>query len=324
MRAIVAFLCVFTALPVMLSAQAVPVLSLAAWYPLDSNTLDYAGGALHGTPAGTALYGTDRFGNPNHCYEVTGNTNFIWLPAANWVNGNYSVSAWVNVTQTEAYPRLYDFSNGYVIDNVVGKLSHSYNGCPTNENYDSNGNGDACFSPNVLPLNTWTHLVYIVRGNQYEIWMNTILVATTITNYPPQPVYRTLNKLGGSNAPLNDPTYSLIDDFRLYDRAINYEEIVMLYNEGQLSTGINTTVTAGSLSPNPASEFLDVQLSGASADNASYTIYNSVGELVASGSWLAGAAQTAQRIDVAMLERGIYFLQIHCKNSVSTIKWLKI
>jgi Concanavalin A-like lectin/glucanases superfamily/Secretion system C-terminal sorting domain len=324
MKKVAVWLMLLIALPQFLPAQVVPTLSLAAWYPLDSNTLDYAAGALHGTSAGTALYDTDRFGNANHCYLVAGNTNFIWLPPNNWVNGNYSVSGWVKIIQTAGFPRLYDFSNGYTIDNVVGKLSHNFNACPTNENYNSNGNGDAFFCTTSLPINTWKHLVYIARGNQFEIWIDAVFAGTFTTSFPPQSVFRTLNKLGGSNAPLNDPTYAYIDDFRVYDRAINYEEIVLLFNEGVLQTGINTIHQSFSVQPNPVVSELTINWQQTSNALMRYSIYNTQGQLLLEGEPPTVAGDNILRLDVELFERGVYYLQIQNESGISVVKWVKI
>ena len=237
----------------------VPTSGLVAYYPFNNNLYDLIGGR-NGTSAGTEAYYTDRWGNTNACYDVVDNSNHIMLPNDNWVNGDYSVSAWVNVKQIASFPRLYDFGNGYGINNAVGKLSHSGNGCPSLEYYASSTNdGSYYLSTTSFTTNTWAHIVYVFSGVTMKIYMNNVLIGTYSGMHIPESIYRTSNKIGGSNAPMHDDTYAYIDDFRLYDRAISDPEVAQLYNEPNNITAINEynlEETLFFLYPNPVNNVL--------------------------------------------------------------------
>ena len=237
-------LILFLGINSLLSAQ-VPTAGLSAYYPFNGNTNDYVG-TRHGVPVGTAQYGTDRFGMANGCYDVVDNTNYIDLPADTWIYGDYSVSAWVKVKQQMPFPRVYDFSNGYMVNNVAGEISHSGSGHggPAMGYSASSSSESSYFSFNTLSLNTWHHLVFISNGTQMSVYVDNVLDGMVIGNHIPENIYRTQNKIGGSNAPLNDDTKAFIDDFRLYDRAINEEEVGELFNEPNITTGVHETEKA--------------------------------------------------------------------------------
>ncbi len=305
----------------------VPTNSLSAYYPFNNNTLDYVG-SRHGVSAGVAQYGTDRWGAANACYDVVGNSNHIMLPNDYWIYGDYSISAWVKVKQTESYPRLYDFSNGYCIDNVLGKLSHSGNGCPSIEYLVTGQTGSYYMSTTLLNINTWYHLVFISSGMQMYIYVNNMLIGTYNGNYMPQNVFRTSNKIGGSNAPLQDDTQAYIDDFRLYDRAITPEEVTQLFNEPENPNPVNVIknkeiITHLSISPNPTTSQLSVDFMSSSNKETTFQIYDHLGKLVNVQKTETIIGQNKIIVNTQSFVNGFYYLSISSEDKIKNIKFIK-
>lgn len=309
------------------SLAQVPTNSLSAYYPFNNNTLDYVG-TRHGVSAGTPLYGTDRWGSANACYDVNGNSNHIMLPNDYWIYGDYSISAWVKIKQTESWPRLYDFSNGYCMDNVLGKLSHAGNGCPTIEYLVTGQTGSYYMSNTPLTVNTWHHLVFISSGLQMSIYLNNVLIGSYTGNYIPQNVFRTSNKIGGSNAPLQDDTQAFIDDFRLYDRAITPEEVTQLFNEPENPNPLsvienNEIITNLSIFPNPATSQLNIDFMSLSNSETTFQIYDNLGKLVNVQKTKMLIGQNKMVINTHCLTNGFYHLTISSEDNIKNIKFVK-
>lgn len=304
----------------------IPTAALSGYYPFNGNTLDYVG-TRHGVSYGVASYGTDRWGNSNSCYDVLNNSNHILLPNDNWVNGDYSVSAWVKIKATESYPRLYDFGNAYGVNNAIGKLSHAGNGSPSMEYYASSTmDGSYFLSTTVLVIGTWYHLVYISSGTQMKIYINNLLVGVYSGTHIPESIFRTSNKIGGSNAPLEDNTQAFIDDFRLYDRAIQPQEVTILYNEVENVTGvknINNNLSQVSLYPNPSFNQLNLSLLSNKNQKASIKVIDNIGNLVMTYERELIIGQNIISSDIENLTSGFYFLSITSGDETQNFKFVK-
>jgi hypothetical protein len=306
----------------------VPSNSLTAYYPFNNNTLDYVG-ARDGVSAGVAQYGIDRWGAANACYDVVDNTNYINLPADYWIHGDYSVSAWVKAKQTLPFPRLYDFANGYSINNAAGHLSHAGSGNVGPAMGYSNGSFESsCFSQNALSLNDWHHVVYISSGYQLSIYVDGVLDASVTGNFMPENIFRTQNKIGGSNAPLNDATNAFIDDFRLYDRAITPEEVTQLFEEPENPNPVSVAETTDIISnlsvfPNPATNRLSIDFISLSNKETIVNVFDNLGKLVYAqkAETLIGPNKIA--IDIQSLANGFYHLTISSDNKSSNVKFVK-
>lgn len=308
-----------------INAQSIPTASLSAYYPFNNNTLDYVG-TRHGVSAGVAQYGTDRWGNANACYDVVDNTNYINLPADYWIYGDYSVSVWVKVKQTMSYPRIYEFANGYGINGAIAKLCHAGNGGPTLEYAINLSNESHYFSSNTLALNTWYHLAFVTSGTQMSIYINGTLIGTYAGNHAPENIYRTKNKIGGSNAPLNDATKAYIDDFRLYDRAITQEEVTQLYNEPNNFVGIKEmerTIHQIDLFPNPSNDKTTLTFSSVSEQTLDVEIVDNLGKLVYTMNYTANTGKNELNLDMKNIAPGFYFVRIKSESFAETIKLIK-
>jgi hypothetical protein len=305
----------------------VPTNSLSAYYPFNNNTLDYIG-TRHGiVPVGAEQYGTDRWGHLNACYDVVGNSNHIMLPNDYWIYGDYSISAWVKVKQTESYPRLYDFGNGYGVNNAIGKLSHGGNGSPTLEYYASSTvDGSNYLTNSFLNIGTWYHLVFISSGTSMKIYKNNVLIGTSNGSHIPENVYRTSNKIGGSNAPLQDDTQAFIDDFRLYDRAITPEEVTQLYNEPDDFVGINEAVMTLNdvvISPNPVSDQVSIRFSSNSLQQVNVKVFDNLGKLVINQNQQSTIGQNLIELNSQKLADGLYFISISNGINSKNMKFVK-
>jgi len=91
------------------------------------------------------------------------------------------------------------------------------------------------------------------------------------------------------------------------------------------AVGIDEASLANNVSifPNPASDFLEVNINRQNGNVVKMEIVNALGEIVFS-SEEAGQATFARRIDCSMLATGIYFLKVEAGNETVTRKFTKI
>ncbi len=295
----------------------VPTNGLTAYYPFDGNTLDYAG-TRNGVPVGTAQYETDRWGYANHCYNVTSHADYINLPSDVWVSGDYSISTWIYVTQVCSYPRIFDFSNGYCINNAVGKMSNAGNSCPTMEYYVSSASTGQAFLTNVnLSINTWYHIVFVQQGTNMQVYINNVLAGTKTNTTPPQNIVRNQNKIGGSNAPLNDDTKAYFDDFRIYNVALSATEVGQLFNEPQSTNSISKVVSENSIIyPNPSNDYMQIKLAE-NIEVGELLIINELGQTVLKREVHKGL----NNVNISELPNGFYnYILLQNKNKVTSGK----
>jgi hydrogenase maturation factor len=56
---------------------------LVAYYPFNGNANDLSGNGYNATTVGVSL-ATDRFGNPNKCYNFAGTSTYVQCPSATY------------------------------------------------------------------------------------------------------------------------------------------------------------------------------------------------------------------------------------------------
>jgi len=149
----------------------------------------------------------------------------------------FTVSAW--------FQRLADMPDN---ETLVGK---GFNGDPENLNYllrvrktdntvcwfweHSSGTNDDLSSSVVPELGQWYHAVGVWDGTEQKIYVNGVERNSTIPAGLPdssgnRPVV--IGRMFGGSSPAGQDFNGLIDDVRIYDRALSDEEILQLYQEG--------------------------------------------------------------------------------------------
>ena len=127
-----------------------------------------------------------------------------------WINPTASQSGWRTImqSQTDAY-----FLNA---SNSAGPLRPSGGG--------TFGAGTAYVSgPTASPVNAWTHVALTYDGTTLRLFVNGIQAATKATTGT---IQATANPLWiGGNSPTASTSTGLIDEVRVYNRALTQAEI---------------------------------------------------------------------------------------------------
>jgi prepilin-type N-terminal cleavage/methylation domain-containing protein len=207
--------------------------SLVGYWPLDegigSTTADLSGngntGTWNGTPTGTSgYYSPGRIGSWAGAFDGTSTyvstvSSFIGQPIA------FSVSMWINLATTQTMRTI--FSNygpsgsGWVVGINDSGSNHI-------KFYLGSAN---LVSNSTLNNGAWYNVVATYVGGNAMLYINGVVDATSTAtiNYAGSPYSPNFGKLSNSQQYFN----GLIDDIRIYNRALSAAEITALYNGGK-------------------------------------------------------------------------------------------
>lgn len=220
----------------------IPTTGLVAYYPFNGNANDESGNLHNGTIQGATL-STDRNGNLNKAYSFDGVNDYISVAHNNALNliGNFTISVWYKsdgcLTPCGTYHTIINKRDESVAgDNWPWGVSISYITGTGNEfqkifaSRRNNSNLDYQVSESEIQLNTWQHAVIVVKDNVQSIYIDSELDGT-YTYVQGQPASTENMIIGWNLRPDLEQFKGLIDDIRLYNRALTTEEILALFEE---------------------------------------------------------------------------------------------
>lgn len=187
---------------------AVPA-DIVSWFRAEGDALDFVDGNH-----GTLQNGTDFApGLVGQAFRFDGVDDFVEVPdAANLdyaAGAPFSIELWAFRTSTASVQHL--------LGKRIGISAGDYNYQLPFENVD-------------LPLNTWTHVAHAFDGDMYRVYFNGVLVFMgEVGNRIGRANDATL-RIGTSGTA--QPFGGLIDELRLYDRAISQAEIQAIVSAG--------------------------------------------------------------------------------------------
>ena len=213
---------------------------LVAYYPFNGNANDESGNGNTGQISGPTL-APDRFGYGNSAYDFSSNKGDKVLvshnPSLNIV-GDLTISSWVKVADLPQYRTAYTIvakreQGGSQMPYLMG-VNMQY-GLPDDYNRFMFGsaNGSYQFKQSVqLPNKSWCQVATSISGSQIAFYLNGELVGVDTIN----PSLRVSNNgplVIGSGQRTDIPAEffnGLIDDVRIYNRALSDAEVKALYN----------------------------------------------------------------------------------------------
>ena len=205
---------------------------LVAYYPFNGNANDTSGNLNNGTVFGAAS-ASDRFGLPAKCYYFNGTNQYISVPAASGLNNaqKTTISMWIKDTSTNQSASMlgcWSEVNGGIYLNDYTGVNFAVAILP---------NGQIMHSDATL-IGNWNHVVVVFdgtqtgNGNRLSCYLNGVSNALT---FP----YSIPTSLGGGASSIligarqvfgNPGEFftGLIDDVRIYSRALSSNEVVQL------------------------------------------------------------------------------------------------
>jgi len=247
------------------SGQAFLTNGLVAYYPFNGNAND-AAGTNNGTVNGAGLT-VNRFQVINSAYDFNGISSFIQIPNSTnlFGSGSFTISIWFN---TSKYPdsnltnqAAFLFSKGRNVYEIhLASPPIIYTGIrflPTQESGTSYY--EDALSAN-FKTNTWYQIIAIWNKTNHvaQLFFNgqllsgsTLTGSDTADNTTPARIGMRYNGPGGTNSAVvvggnGLPFKGILDDIRIYNRALSTSEASQLYAiEAQLPTMNIASTTNG-------------------------------------------------------------------------------
>ena len=228
---------------------------LVAYYPFNGNADDGSGNGNDGTVYGATLT-TDRFGNPSSAYDFDGTDDYIHVPS----DGGLSFDASSQSYTISLFFFVDSFNNAIggdlhiIKDREIGTNSwQSYSILVFAEPYKENikhlhngiwktGYSNTVTSSYTMEAKQWYHVALIVKAGQTQ----NLYINGQLNNFTSlEGITNTLGNTGGITIGAGYYLYpgpyvpeglqifnGIIDEVRIYNRALTEEEIEALYHEG--------------------------------------------------------------------------------------------
>ncbi len=239
----------FYLFPLVLHGQ-IPTAGLIGYWPFNGNANDMSGNGNNGTLMNGPQLTFDRFGQSSSAYLFDGTNDYIlvnnsvslnpttgislcaWAMGANFTGLGYS--AIIDKGYFSHTPPYYQYKLGF-----GGSYNNSWF---IGGSFSINGQENRITTNNGFWVpGEWYFVVSTYDGSQMKLYVNNQLIDT-------RSVSGTLNNYGqpmrfGSNVALADYFQGVIDDIRIYNRALDSSEITALYQEGLCFDHVTVTDT---------------------------------------------------------------------------------
>ncbi|MDX2189539.1 MAG: LamG-like jellyroll fold domain-containing protein [Bacteroidota bacterium] len=191
---------------------------LRAHYPLNGNVNDVSGNGNHGTITGSSIYSNNRFLINSNALSINGvGSNNVSLPS--FPLSEFTISFWLKRDRLNAKEDILvsSASNGFALyiqsDNTL--------------KFNKTDQAQIASSSFLLNDFNWNYItVSIDKSNNVRFYKNGVFTnqVNQVFNFTNGGLYNI------SSRPINTaPVKGLIDEFRIYTRAINSSEVDILY-----------------------------------------------------------------------------------------------
>ncbi len=219
-----------------------PADGLAAYWDFDGDATDKSGNGHNGIVEG-AILATDRFGRENHAYYFDGNS--LINTDKHFLEQEFTFSTWVKLSE----PQPGKFGHGLFFSNGVVYGGSYGNGCSGGLSKDNKNvlfeknpfpQGGALTAPTSADLddNKYHHIVfvlqYVYESTFLSVYQDNVFIgkATIASRVDNSTRNLTLGYGYEDNAKtVTYPYKGILDDVRIYERALSVDEISALYHE---------------------------------------------------------------------------------------------
>ena len=236
----------------------IPESGLIGWYPLDGNLESSIDSTQDGFLDGPVV-GQDRFGNPNGALSFDGVDDFGTINHYSAFENcaEMTISVWVNPA---TYPSnvvycgggtgaSYLFLRKWSANNEsrtfamslsnwaigsTGPLADGFLGFCNNGGCWGAGESNGVGSWSDVPVNSWTHLAYVIGSDSSWVYVNSEILYADILGAAPNGLTSSNNPIHlgrsiGSFAQCQSVLNGKLDDIGFWNRALTEEEILSLY-----------------------------------------------------------------------------------------------
>jgi hypothetical protein len=290
---------------------------LAGYWPLDNQDT----GDKSGNSGALILQGaTWGSGNTGGALSFDGADDNAVMPAGLEDNmTDFTFAAWVFWKGGDPWQRIFDFNNG-----PAGEYSGKYmaltaqpsNAAAVRFVMSTGGwrNAQAIDGTVDLPKNQWAHVGLTLNGTTGTLYINGSPAGTHTINLDPKDIGATNNFLGKSAFAENPYLNGLLDEVRVYSRALSQVEL-----QG-LMAGSGTTIFSDRMAENqafeifplPFSNTLTVKAKGFDTQVQLLELYDCLGNFMVKGD--------QGQLDTRALVPGIYYITINGNETRRVVK----
>lgn len=191
-----------------------------------TSAADSSGNGFAATLAGGATFAA---GLQNNALSLSGTSQYASLPVG-VVSGltSFSVAAWVKLTASPAWSRIFDFGSGTTAYMFLTPNS----GTNLRFGITTGGSGqEQQVNAPSLATGSWQHVAVTLVPNTCTLYVNGAVVAqSTSVSLTPSSLGATTQRWIGRSEFSADPYYGgLVDNFRVYGRALSGVDVQALY-----------------------------------------------------------------------------------------------
>jgi O-glycosyl hydrolase/fibronectin type 3 domain-containing protein len=271
---------------------------------------DAAGNGWNGTLVNGPVWAVGKY---NNAVDLDGSNDFITLPAG-VVQGltSFSISAWVYLDVISNWSRIFDFGTGTTVNMFLTPRNGSTNKVRFAVTTGGAGGEQQINGSSALSAGVWTHVAVTLAGNTGILYVNGSEVGrnNSMTLTPDSMGNTTQNYIGRSQYSADAYLNGRVDEFRIYETALNAVQVAALYAE-QIPDSIPSTPT--SLSAMGVSGD-GIDLTWNASDNA--TNYNLKRSAAGGGPYTLISSMTGTSYrDTGLSELTRYFYVVSAVNS---------
>jgi hypothetical protein len=205
-----------------------------AWYKFDETSgttaSDAGGNSFTAALNAGATWAEGKFGN---AVKLDGVKDFVSLPAGILENvDDFTIAAWVNLEATSTWSRIFDFGSGTGANMFLTPRSSA--GTLRFAITTSGAGGEQQInSGHLVKKGIWQHIAVTRSGDIGILYMDGVEVARKDNlTIKPSDLGPTSGNFIGKSQYADPYLKGLVDDFRIYSRALSASEIVSLSSGG--------------------------------------------------------------------------------------------
>jgi DUF1680 family protein len=198
------------------------------WYKFDETSGTAASDSSGSGKNATLTGATWAAGKINNAVSLNGSSQYVSMPAGFISTLNdLTIATWVKLNAVTTWTRIFDIGSSTTVNMFLTPSS----GSAIRFAITTNGSGSEqrINGTAALPSGSWQHVAVTLTGSTGTLYVNGVQVGTNtaMTLKPSSLGSTTKNYIGRSQ--YSDPYLNgLVDDFRIYDRALSVSEIQAL------------------------------------------------------------------------------------------------
>ena len=212
---------------------------LVAYYPFNGNADDESGNCNHGSVYGATLT-NDRFGNENSAFFFDGQDDFIEISdnLSLDITSQITISSWIYKYSNNPWSSIVTKGSDYE-DNNYSLHNSVSEGLVFTSDLGLHGESSV-----TVPLYEWYFVAMTWDGYEVRFYFNSNLDSLAVAPLTIQLNDNDSSLIIGLDLPWDDEYFfGVIDDIRIYNRALSEDEILSIYTLGSLESPINLTIS---------------------------------------------------------------------------------